>query len=318
LLPVLLFLLLFLIDKPSFRYKNIGQLFILSALSITAGLIVRDHAIDYQSTERYALIKLLFPNKEIARKYQKEIRELYPDNLPSEFLSQAKNKTVDIFPHHIAVLYAYDLNWSPRPVFQSYSAYTPLLDQMNASHFEKNNAPDNIVYSYLSVDNRYLLFDEPAVFRTLLKNYEVQSLDDYLILQRQSEKINYDSIPIVSGVCPVGTLIDVPQCPGQHVFCNINISTSLWGKLINILYKPPHMYIEFYVKGQSEPITYRFIRRLGVDGLFISKYAVDLSDICSIFEGNYEQDIEKIRISHNFSYKKDMEYEFYAVSMDKK
>ncbi|MDR2057286.1 MAG: hypothetical protein LBP83_03200, partial [Dysgonamonadaceae bacterium] len=227
---------------------------------------------------------------------------------------------VDVFPYDIALLYAYDLNWSPRPVFQSYSAYTPVLDQINASHFEKDNAPDNILYSYASIDKRYPLFDEPAVFRTLLKNYEVQTLDNYLILQRRTEKITYDSIPVGSGICPIGTLIDIPQCPGQHIYCNIDISTHFGGKLISLFYKPAFIYIDFYIKEQPEPIEYTFIRRLGTEGLFISKYVTDLSDICSIFEGNYEQDIAKIRIrvNHNFSYKPDMKYEFYAAPRVKK
>ncbi|MDR2058321.1 MAG: hypothetical protein LBP83_08620, partial [Dysgonamonadaceae bacterium] len=82
-------------------------------------------------SEIYPLVKLLFPNEENIRINKDRIRNSYPA-LPSEFLQQAANKRVDVFPYDIALLYAYDLNWSPRPVFQSYSAYTPVLDQINA------------------------------------------------------------------------------------------------------------------------------------------------------------------------------------------
>jgi hypothetical protein len=325
LLPVIIYFIIFFVAKPSFPYKRIGQLFIICALSVTIVVTVRYYTYNIRDTynnqylAEYPVMQLLFPDGEKINEHKATLRESFPA-LSQAFLQQAKNRPVDIFPCDIALLYAYDLNWSPRPVFQSYSAYTPVLDQMNASHFEKEEAPDNIIYSYASIDKRYPLFDEPIVFRALLKNYEVQSLDNYLILQQRQEKINYDSIPVSSGVCPIGTFIDVPQCPGQHIYCNIDISTNLWGKLINLLYKPTFIYIDFYIKGQSEPYEHTFVRKLGIDGLFISKYVANLSDIYSIFEGNYVQDVEKIRIwiNHNFSYEPDMKYEFYAVPMEKK
>jgi hypothetical protein len=316
LFPVVIFFIFFIVDKSFFCYKTIGQLFIICILSVTTIVMIRHYK--EPDSEKYPFIKLLFHDKKSVFENKELIRKSYPA-LSTEFLQQTKNKTVDIFPYDISLLYAYDLNWSPRPVFQSYSAYTPVLDQINASHFEKDNAPDNIIYSYASIDLRYPLFDEPAVFRTLLKNYEAQTPDeDYLILQRRTEKITYDSIPVSSGICPIGTLIDIPQCPGQHIYCNIDISTHFGGKLISLLYKPTFIYIYFYVKGQADPIEHVFVRRLGGEGLFISKYVDDLSDIYSIFEGNYKQDIEKIKIgvNHNFSYNPDMKYEFYTVPIN--
>jgi hypothetical protein len=239
----------------------------------------------------------------------------YP-SLSSAFIEQAKDKTIDIIPWDVALLYAYDLDWSPRPVFQSYSAYTPLLDSINAKHFEKTNAPDIIIYSHESIDKRYPLFDEPIVFRTLLENYEVQSLENYLILQRRLEKVNSIYTPISNGTCSIGHIIEVPQLQGHHIYCNVDIQMNPCGKIFNVLYKTPSpIYIYFYIKDKSEPIVHRFIRRLGSDGLFVSKYVFDLSDVCEIFEKNYEQNIEKIqiKINHNFFYRPEMKYEFFAT-----
>ena len=38
--------------------------------------------------------------------------------------------------------------WSPRPVFQSYSAYTPALDQLNASHLASRESADHILMQW--------------------------------------------------------------------------------------------------------------------------------------------------------------------------
>jgi hypothetical protein len=311
LIPVIIFLLLFFINDSNFPYKNKVRIFITCALFFSA-IIIRNNDYSYVTKNQYLMT--LSSNAQKIEIYKESIRAAFPA-LPSDFSSQAKNKSVDIIPYDIALLYAYDLNWSPTPTIQFYHSYTPTLDSINAMHFKGNKAPDNVICSYRSIDNHYFLWDIPAVFRALLENYTVESLDDnYLILQHRPEERNY-YIPVSKGVCPIGTVIDVPVCPGKPVFCNIDISLNLLGKFINILYKPSPLYIRFFIKGKTEPIEHTFIRRLGSDGLFVSKYVADLSDIKAIFEKNYEQDIEKIQIIINTDcfYKPEMKYEFQTI-----
>src|SRR5215831_9316414 len=61
-----------------------------------------------------------------------EIRAAHP--LDADTLRLLEDKTVDVFTTDVALIYGYDLDWSPRPVIQSYQAYTPVLDGMNAQH----------------------------------------------------------------------------------------------------------------------------------------------------------------------------------------
>jgi hypothetical protein len=47
-------------------------------------------------------------------------------SFPEDSLIEAVGeKTVDIFPWEISLAHAYNMNWKPRPVMQSYVAYTP-------------------------------------------------------------------------------------------------------------------------------------------------------------------------------------------------
>jgi hypothetical protein len=313
LLPVIVFYIIFFVPASHFPYRKSLHLFLIGLLFITTTAIVNLYHFNYQEIERFSPAKIWNLSEERINKNKAHIREREYDPLPEEFYTS--KESVDIFPWDVSLLYAYELNWSPRPVFQSYIAYTSVLDSLNAQHFKGNTAPEKIIYSYKSVYREYPLFSEPAVFRTLLGNYDIQSLDYYLIMQHRAEKIQYDYTPLTNGVCPVGTIIDVPQMPEHHIYCNIDVSINWTGKLINILYKPSPIYIRFYIKGKPEPVEHIFIRKLGMDGLYVSKYAVDLSDVCSIFEENFEQDIEKIQISiePNYFYKPEMNYEFYAA-----
>ncbi|KAA6302962.1 MAG: hypothetical protein EZS26_000857 [Candidatus Ordinivivax streblomastigis] len=318
LVPCLIFLIEFLVESVPFSYKKIWKIFVICVIPVTSIILSREEFTrGFSNTVEYPLQSLLSADINTKRvdRYKDSLRTSY-DPLPATFLQQAKGKTVDIIPWDIALLYAYDLNWSPRPVFQSYSAYTSFLDSINAQHFKGDKAPDNVIYLYNSIDDRYPLFDEPMVFRSLLENYEVQSPDNYLILQRRQRQKNYQYTFISEGVCPIGATINIPQLEGQHIYCNINIQKKLYGKLLTVLYKLPEpVRIYFYVKDRPKPIIHRFIPNLGTDGLFVSKYVFNLSDIYHIFEPNYEQDIEKIEIhiDNMFFYEQKMRYEFYSA-----
>ena len=61
------------------------------------------------------------------------------------------NNTVDIISYEQGVLLLNDLNWHPRPVFQSYSAYNQHLLELNAKFFIGSNAPKFVIYKSIVV-----------------------------------------------------------------------------------------------------------------------------------------------------------------------
>jgi hypothetical protein len=61
--------------------------------------------------------------------------------LPRSIVAAVRGHSVDIFPMEVADAWAYALDWDPRPVLQSYSAYMPLLDARDAACFGSPAAP---------------------------------------------------------------------------------------------------------------------------------------------------------------------------------
>lgn len=108
----------------------------------------------------------------------KDLQNQYP--LSPEILAMLANHTVDVFPWDVALAYAYGLDWDPRPVFQSYSAYTASLDALNAAHFNSNSSPDYVIFAAESIDGRYPLFDEPATFRSLLSKRRLHRISSMI------------------------------------------------------------------------------------------------------------------------------------------
>ena len=74
------------------------------------------------------------------------------------------NGDVDVYPWQQDVVFAYGLHYHPRPVIQSYSAYTPKLAEINAAFLRDGQSAENILFrvesfcmQYPSLDDRPLL-----------------------------------------------------------------------------------------------------------------------------------------------------------------
>ena len=102
---------------------------------------------------------------------RKEIKlALYIDPPTLDLL---RGHTVDVAPYQAAVAWAYNLDWRPLPVFQSYAAYTTGLDQENANALTSARAPQRILRNLDSgIDDRVLTFDEGLSTRTILCRYQ--------------------------------------------------------------------------------------------------------------------------------------------------
>jgi hypothetical protein len=134
----------------------------------------------------------------------------YYDLSPS-LVAQLATGTVDVLPVDIALVYGYGFAWDPRPVLQSYSAYTTYLDDSDAAHFASATGPDRLLFADSSIDGRYPVFDEPATFRTLLQRYRTAgpATATFLVLSRGGKG--------EAGASAAGVLQSVPAMPAGTV-----------------------------------------------------------------------------------------------------
>ena len=188
--PVLwLFCLLFLYKES--RVVNISVLF-LSLITLFAGILPLRYDIktaEFNPLNRFNYFAELIAGKNIEAKNQ--TYESF--KLPDEIISIIGQKTVDIIPHNVNLIYFNKLNYDPRPVFQSYAAYSENLINLNRRKYESENAPDFIIFSNEILDNRYALFDDAGAKIAILENYSVRKSFDfkgntYLLLERNPNR----------------------------------------------------------------------------------------------------------------------------------
>ena len=206
--------------------------------------------------------------------------------------------TTDILPWDVAVAYGYALAWRPRPVLQSYQAYTPYLDHLDASHLEGPNAPERLLLAYRSIDSRYPPYDEPALFRAIVARYQVVGQDqDFLILTRRLQPGSTRLDPIRTVHARLGDQIPVPPSPnGGIVYAAVNVPYSLKGQLMNLAFQPSELHLRFQLDGGAVG-PFRFIPRTAPDGLMLGSYVGNLDDLGRFFDRTLGQPIRALQIT---------------------
>lgn len=218
------------------------------------------------------------------------------------------NQTVDVIEFDQSIPYAYDLNWHPKPVLQSFNAYNADLDNVDAAFLQKSNSPKFILYKNTSIDGRFALFDEPSTIRAILCNYQVKgTVSDFLLLQR-NENICLDEKIISEKTIKFGEEITIPPVQDGYLFAKIYMSPNILGKISDVLYKTPPVYVHI----NNEENKYRFIYKTAANGILLSG-----SERLQTTLGLFNDSIENIKFTTDENYySNEIKIEFLQVHVN--
>jgi len=192
--------------------------------------------------------------------------------------------TTDIYPFETAALIASGNKWSPRPVFQSFSAYTPDLAMVNVHHLSGPNAPDNILFNVETVDNRYPSMDDGSSWPTLLAQYELtRATDRYLLLSKRVPPSPIPTMtPVFSKRAHLGEGVDTDS-RGGIIYAKIEVTPSLFGRITNFLYKSTVLKITVELSNGKKP-QHRFVPGQAVSGFILSPYISNKNDFSEMLQ----------------------------------
>jgi hypothetical protein len=191
---------------------------------------------------------------------------------------------VDIYSDGQSALLANALAWAPRPVLQSYSAYTPDLLEKNAAHVAGAKAPDNILFSVEPVDHRLGALEDGLSWPALLTRYEPVALQDRIAVLRRRPATTTDSVlsdaPLASGVYRLGEEIPLPAVEGA-LWAKVRAKPTLLGKLFALAYKAPELEIALHMSG-GDVARFRYIAEMGEAGFVISPLVQSAADFLAL------------------------------------
>jgi hypothetical protein len=150
----------------------------------------------------------------------------------------ADGRTADVYSVGASLPAFGGERWSPRPVFQSYSAYTPSLIQHNVEHL-RQDAPDKIYWQVYTTDSHYPTLDDGASWLWLVGGYRpIDRVSDFVVLEK---KASVAPLPlgdvVVKEHAALGELITLPT--DSPLWATITLKPTLLGRLRSIVFKPP-------------------------------------------------------------------------------
>jgi hypothetical protein len=131
-----------------------------------------------------------------------------------------------------------DLNLVLFPVLQRYSAYTPYLDQLNATWID-SKGPRFLIFDGLAIDGRHPWTESPATWTEVYRWYNTRMLGSHnLLLQRRSEPRFTHFELLAHQTTHFGEDLVMPATP-DPVFWTMRCSLSRTGKLRALLARVP-------------------------------------------------------------------------------
>ncbi|HET6558237.1 MAG TPA: hypothetical protein VFG54_13040 [Prolixibacteraceae bacterium] len=289
---VVISMILFLIYNRKKLPVNISLIvivFVLFAFNLKNLDLPQSLSINYSGISNFMKFTTSFSEiKEMKEKQNLEVIAI--NRLPKPVRDQIGEATVDIYPYDLTIIAANGLNWKPRPIIQSYVTYTSWLDKKNADHFRSAEAPQFFIFklnnnsqdmnggTLESIDNRYLLNDEPNTLIELIRNYQPMYADNkFMVYSRRSQKMDINSILTKTSQGKWHQWISVPDTVSQVKRLKIHVERSLAGDVKSFLYKDELYYL--YLKTQDgTTLKYRIVPQNAADGLWISPFLTSAAD----------------------------------------
>ncbi|OJW24735.1 MAG: hypothetical protein BGO49_06810 [Planctomycetales bacterium 71-10] len=214
--------------------------------------------------------------------------------LPPQFLARIGDATVDVYPWETSYIWSNDLNWSPRPIFQAYTAYTPALDMMGVRHYRGPRAPRFVIYSHYAIDHENPCAVDSRTWIELYRWYDlVDGHGDKLLLERRSTPRWRGAEPAGEAAVGFAQSYELPRANEGLVFLKADMELSLLGKIQAMAYKvdPPLMRVE-YKDGVAA--NYRMVWRNATGGFIASSMPRDLGAAIRLFQQGSADEVVSI------------------------
>ena len=206
--------------------------------------------------------------------------------VPEEVCALIGTNRVDVFPHEYTLALGSGLNFQSRPVPQSYLVMDEALEARNLEFFWSEQAPRYVLYSLgpkgVSPDNRYPLWDEPAVKRLLQENYVSRLVftnlqggeprpTPTLLLERTRATEPGLEPTAAATVAQAGRAFPLPGHEGE-LYASIRLRQTWLGRLVSFLYRSAPVRVQFHLENGMEQ-DYRVIPSNLERGVLVNYFA---------------------------------------------
>lgn len=206
------------------------------------------------------LVTLAQPSRVIQRIQKAKTRQRALYDVPDRFIQTIGLSTVHIDPYETSVVWAYNLMWHPTPVFQTYTASTPVLDRINSEvlgdgpAFVLSRRPP--ATPAVDVGGRLGVQESPQYSLALLCNYTLSGVMDQWALFTRTKRHCGPLIALPQIAVRGDDTINVPapSGPGMAVLVGLDLERTMVDRFLQGTVAP--LFISTVV---LDGVTYRLV-----------------------------------------------------------
>jgi len=217
------------------------------------------------------------------QKEQVALRRAELPRLP-ERIGAAK---VDVFGYNQSFALQNRLNYRPRPVFQSYAAYSPPLMRLNERFYlSPAAAPDYVLFRLSTAYSKFPPLEDALVLRLLLQNYElVEAAGPFLLLKFKSSTAPRLTL-LREGTARPGDRIELKDFGGLDTWLEITLEPTLLGRIGQFVYKPSQVWLKVECDGlEARRTRFWAPARMLEAGFLASPLVLDNLDVLHLYTG---------------------------------
>jgi hypothetical protein len=195
----------------------------------------------------------------------------------------------DFYEDDVSMLLASGAPWSPRPVLQSYSAYTPELARMDEQHLRQDGAPRSVLFNLESIDRRLPSLDDGLSWPALLDNYSLSQFDSRLVLLSKKTATLRESryAAFASRRCATGETIELPPTE-RLLFARIDLKPTLAGRALIALFSPPELRMTLGLSDGTAK-TYRVVAEMMQTNFLLSPLVTNNAEFVGMLSAGAEE-----------------------------
>ena len=219
--------------------------------------------------------------------WEQERRAAVADADLPEVRRAVGNATIDCYNFSQGSILLNRLNYAPRPVFQSYSAYTPGLDGCNLRYYQSGRAPDFLLWSSETVDGRFPSIDDASLIPALAHAFTpILAEGRYWLLKKTGPvaAAQFRKIPSLDRSVRLGEEVLVPPERSSAVWFQATLRPSRLGWLRAAAYKSALIDL-VTVDDLGQRTAWRVVPRIAEAGFLLEPLLASGSDLAAFLRG---------------------------------
>jgi hypothetical protein len=189
--------------------------------------------------------------------FQRQMLELQKTQLAEADLPRIRKLVgrapVDVFGQDQLYAIVNDLNYRPRPIFQSYMAYNTPLARMNQQFYFSKASPEYVLFRLTPIDRRYAPLEDGAVLRDLLINYEpVEGENQFVLLKQKVARALPKLTLLREGTARPGEPILLNDSAQADLWMQVTVRPTLLGRARQFFFKPTNVRLAMWRNSSKE------------------------------------------------------------------